>query len=108
MFSPLTTEQMLEIVDLQMHEVHQRLKEHGLDVKLSDAARLRLSEIGYDPAFGARPLRRALQKYVESALSINLLSGEFVQGDTILVDLDEGKKEIVFKKIAEESPSEKA
>jgi ATP-dependent Clp protease ATP-binding subunit ClpC len=96
-FSPLNTEQMLEIVDLQMAEVQERLEEHGLKVQLTDAARSRLAEIGYDPAFGARPLRRALQKHVESPLSVSLLSGEFTGEDTVLVDVNE-KKEIVFRK----------
>jgi ATP-dependent Clp protease ATP-binding subunit ClpC len=96
-FSPLNTEQMLEIVDLQMAEVQGRLEEHGLRVQLTDAARSRLAEIGYDPAFGARPLRRALQKHVESPLSVSLLSGEFTGEDTVLVDVNE-KKEIVFRK----------
>jgi ATP-dependent Clp protease ATP-binding subunit ClpC len=96
-FSPLSTEQMLEIVDLQMAEVQQRLEEHGLKVQLTGAARERLAEIGYDPAFGARPLRRALQKHVESPLSVSLLSGEFSGEDTVLVDVNENK-EIVFRK----------
>ncbi len=97
MFSPLNTAQMLEIVDLQMKEVQERLEEHGLQVHLNDAARKRLAEIGFDPAFGARPLRRALQKYVESPLSIRLLSGDFGSGDIVLVDVNENK-EIVFRK----------
>ncbi len=97
MFSPLSSEQMHEIVNLQMREVEERLEEHGLKVQLSEAARVRLVEIGFDPAFGARPLRRALQKYIESPLSIRLLSGEFTSGDTVLVDVNEGN-EIVFRK----------
>jgi ATP-dependent Clp protease ATP-binding subunit ClpC len=96
-FSPLTTQQMLQIVDLQMAEVQGRLEEHGLKVQLTEAARARLAEIGYDPAFGARPLRRALQKFVESPLSVSLLSGEFASGDTVLVDVSQ-EKEIVFRK----------
>ncbi len=97
MFSPLNRAQMLQIVDLQLREVEGRLEEHGLKVELTDAARARLAEIGFDPAFGARPLRRALQKYVESPLSIRLLSGEFVSGDTVVVDVNENS-EIVFHK----------
>jgi len=57
-----------------------------------------LANEGYDSAFGARPLKRALQKYVESPLSISLLSGEYVSGDTVIVDLDKEKNEIYFKK----------
>jgi ATP-dependent Clp protease ATP-binding subunit ClpC len=98
MFSPLTTEQMLEIVDLQMKEVRSRLEEHGLKVELTGEAREWLAKEGYDPSFGARPLKRALQKYVESPLSVALLSGEYVEGDTVLADLDPEKNEIVFRK----------
>ena len=98
MFSPLTTEQMLNIVDLQMKEVSDRLNEHGLKVELTDEAREWLAKVGYDPSFGARPLKRALQKYVESPLSISLLGGEFNTGDTVIVALDTEKQEISFTK----------
>ncbi len=98
MFSPLSTEQMLEIVDLQMKEVRARLEEHGLKVELTVEARVWLAKEGYDPSFGARPLKRALQKHVESPLSIALLSGQYAEGDTVLVDLDAEKQEINFRK----------
>ncbi|MRR32600.1 AAA family ATPase, partial [bacterium] len=73
MFSPLSLEQVELIVDLQMKEIQNRLKEHGLNVELTPAAREWLAKSGYDSSFGARPLRRALQKHVESPLSIRLL-----------------------------------
>ncbi len=98
MFSPLTMEQMRAIVELQMGEVKQRLQEHGLKVELSQAAREWLAQTGFDPAFGARPLRRALQKFVESPLSVSLLSGEFKEGDTVLVDLNAEKGTLFFEK----------
>ncbi len=98
MFSPLSVDQMKDIVDLQMTEVEERLNEHGLSVEVSPSARNWLANEGFDPAFGARPLRRALQKYVESPLSISLLSGEFKEGDQILVDFDEENSKIVFRK----------
>jgi ATP-dependent Clp protease ATP-binding subunit ClpC len=101
-FSSLTQDQMVEIVDLQMMEVAERLNEHGLGVELVPVARQWLADAGYDPAFGARPLKRALQKHVESPLSIKLLSGEFKKGDTVLVDVDEEQDELVFH-LAEES-----
>lgn len=85
-FSSLSVEDMSQIVDLQMNEVSERLAEHGLTVVLAPAARDWLANMGYDPAFGARPLKRALQKYVESPLSVSLLAGEFAPGDTIMVD----------------------
>ncbi len=90
-FHALTQEHVVEIVDLQMKEIAQRLGEHGVTIELTDAARLWLAELGYDPAFGARPLRRALQKQVESPLSVRLLRGEFSTGDVIVVDYNEEK-----------------
>jgi ATP-dependent Clp protease ATP-binding subunit ClpC len=100
-FSPLSLEQMREIVDLQMKEVEERLSEHGLKVELTQEARDWLANEGFDPAFGARPLRRALQKHVESPLSVSLLSGQFAAGDIILVDVDEEKSTLIFKQISE-------
>ncbi|MCX7975943.1 MAG: AAA family ATPase [Bellilinea sp.] len=98
MFSPLKLEQMYQIVDLQMKEVSQRLKEHGLDVVLTDSARKWLAEVGYDPTFGARPLRRALQKHIESPLSISVLSGQFQRGDRVIIDYTEGDNQLTFRK----------
>ena len=103
MFSPLSREEMREIVDLQMAEVAERLAERDLTVRLTEAARDYLAEIGYDPDFGARPLKRALQKHIEGPLAIRLLSGEFAAGDAIEVDVEEndaGEKGIVFRKVA--------
>jgi ATP-dependent Clp protease ATP-binding subunit ClpC len=97
-FSPLTREQMVKIVDLQMKEVEARLQEHGITVELTEPAREWLANEGYDSNFGARPLKRTLQKYIESPLSISILANEFKNGDKVLVDLDEKKKEIKFKK----------
>jgi ATP-dependent Clp protease ATP-binding subunit ClpC len=96
-FSPLSPEQMLRIVDLQMEQIRERLAENGLTVELTDAAREWLAREGYDPAFGARPLRRALQKHVESALSVKILQGEFDEGDTVIVDFDESEG-VVFRR----------
>ena len=95
-FSPLTEEQMVDIVDLQMNEIHQRLLEHNLTVELTDATRKWLAHEGFDPNFGARPLKRTLQKFVESPLSVKLLSGDFKEGDQVLVDLNEEKEELEF------------
>jgi ATP-dependent Clp protease ATP-binding subunit ClpC len=97
MFSPLSIEQMEEIVVLQMKEVQDRLNEYNIAVQLTDAARKWLAKEGYDSAFGARPLRRAIQKHVESPLSVELLSGKFKDGATVLVDVDEEKNKIVFQ-----------
>ena len=86
MFTKLTVEEMEQIVDLQMRELRDRMLENGVLLELSPDARKWLASIGYDPAFGARPLRRALQKYIESPLSHLWLNGEVVSGDTVYLD----------------------
>ncbi len=98
MFSSLTEEQMLKIVDLQMKEIQERLEEQGLQVHLSKAAREWIAKEGFDPNFGARPLKRILQKYVESPLSVDLLSGTYKSGDKVKIDLGEDGKGLTFTK----------
>jgi ATP-dependent Clp protease ATP-binding subunit ClpC len=97
MFSPLSIEQMEEIVVLQMKEVQDRLNEYNITIELTDAARRWLAQQGYDPAFGARPLRRAIQKNVESPLSLELLAGKFKDGAKVVVDVDEKENKIAFQ-----------
>jgi ATP-dependent Clp protease ATP-binding subunit ClpC len=94
MFSPLALEEMEQIVKLQIKEVQDRLNEYGITVELSDSACRWLAKEGYDPAFGARPLRRAIQKYVESPLSVELLAHKFSTGMTVLVEVENEK--IIF------------
>jgi ATP-dependent Clp protease ATP-binding subunit ClpC len=98
LFSPLTKEQMVKIVDLQLKEVEQRLADNGLEVSLTKKARLWLAEQGYSADFGARPLTRALQKFIESPLSKKLLKGKYKQGGVIIVDIDpEDESQLIFK-----------
>jgi ATP-dependent Clp protease ATP-binding subunit ClpA len=78
-----------------MKEISQRLADKGITIELTEAARDWLAKEGYDPQFGARPLRRTLQRRVESPLSIRLLHGEFKEGDTVVVDI--GGEGIVFR-----------
>jgi ATP-dependent Clp protease ATP-binding subunit ClpC len=90
-FNDLTIDDMERIVDLQMREVAERLSDLGLVVRLTDESRGWLAREGFDPQFGARPLRRALQRHVENPLSIRLLRGDFEKGDVVVVDVnDEG------------------
>lgn len=96
-FNNLTLDDVERIVDLQMKEVSGQLAEHGLQVTLTPAARHWLAEQGYDPQFGARPLRRAIQRYVESPLSVALLRGQFKTGDHVVVDLT-AETGLVFQK----------
>ena len=86
-FSQLTTEDMGKIVDLQMDEIQERLAEYGLTVNLTEEARNWLANQGFDPAFGARPLKRAMQKHIESPLSVKMLRGDFSNGDLSLIHI---------------------
>lgn len=95
-FNPLTQADVEQIVDLQMQSISSRLEEQGLYVELAEAARAWLAQEGFDPQYGARPLRRALQHYVESPLSVKLLKGEFQNGDMIHIDADENG--LIFKR----------
>jgi hypothetical protein len=81
-FHSLTQEHVRHIVDLQMREIAGRLAEHEVKIELTEAARDWLAQEGYDPQFGARPVRRTLERYVENPLARRLLAGEFHDGDT--------------------------
>ncbi|HZT17742.1 MAG TPA: AAA family ATPase [Gaiellaceae bacterium] len=96
-FRPLEREQLAEIVDLQLERLRARLADRGLALELTDAAKEALAEAGWDPAYGARPLKRAIQRLVENPLALRLLEGDFVDGDTIRVDAQDG--EIVFGRV---------
>jgi ATP-dependent Clp protease ATP-binding subunit ClpC len=85
-FDSLNQQQLRQIVDLLIEEVKKRLSEHKMAVELTDAAKAWLLKEGYDPAYGARPLRRAIQRYVENPISKGILDGEYVEGNTIQVD----------------------
>ncbi len=87
-FHPLGQEQMAGIANIQLSRLRKRLQERELHIVLSDEAMTQLVAVGYDPVFGARPLKRAIQQEIENPLSVKLLSGEFVAGDTIKVDVD--------------------
>jgi ATP-dependent Clp protease ATP-binding subunit ClpB len=85
-FHRLTEEHIAEIVGLQVHVVAERLSERGLTLSLADEARAYLARTGYDPDFGARPLKRVIQKEVADPIALALLQGEYRDGDTIVVD----------------------
>ena len=101
-FEPLEQKDVIHIVDLQMKEVSSRLAEHGLFIQLTQATKEWLAEQGYDKDFGARPLKRALQRYVESPLSMQLLKGEFNKGDHILIDEEDGR--LTFTRLEPATP----
>src|SRR6058998_762186 len=97
-FKPLTKEQLGEIVELQLARLRARLADRGIELELTDPAKEVISEAGWDPTYGARPLKRALQRLVENPLALRLLEGEFAEGDTVRVDARDG--ELVFEKAA--------
>jgi len=97
-FHPLGQEQMAGIADIQLSRLRKRLQERDMDIVLSDEAMTQLVAVGYDPVYGARPLKRAIQQEIENPLSVKLLSGEFVAGDTIKVDVD-GQGNLTFDKL---------
>ena len=82
-FEALTREQLGSIVEMQLARLNERLAERGLALELTDGARELIAETGWDPAYGARPLKRAIQRLLENPLALRLLEGEFGEGDTI-------------------------
>jgi ATP-dependent Clp protease ATP-binding subunit ClpB len=102
-FEPLTRDQLAEIVELQLERLHTRLADRGIHLELTDAAKETLAEAGWDPTYGARPLKRALQRMVENPLAMRLLEGVFADGDRIRVDAQNG--ELVFEKVGAAEPA---
>jgi ATP-dependent Clp protease ATP-binding subunit ClpB len=101
-FEPLTREQIADIVELQLKRLRDRLAERGLSLEITDAAKEVVAEAGWDPTYGARPLKRALQRLIENPLAVRLLEADFEAGDTVLVDARDG--ELVFEKAPASEP----
>ncbi len=97
-FHALGQAQMAGIADIQMERLRNRLQERELDIALSDEAMNQLVAVGYDPVYGARPLKRAIQQEIENPLSLKLLAGDFVAGDIIKVDVGDNDK-LTFNKL---------
>ena len=99
-FHALIKSQLRHIVQLQVKGLEKRLDEQKLSLKLSDAAVDYLAELGYDPVYGARPLKRAIQRYLETAIAKSILRGEYQGGDTIFVDVEDER--LIFKRLSME------
>jgi ATP-dependent Clp protease ATP-binding subunit ClpA len=97
-FNSLKREDLTHIIDLQIGRVAKLLKDRGLRLELTPAARNLLIEEGYDPQYGARPMRRAIQRLVQDPLALKLLNGDFAEGDTVLVDADPAGHAMKFEK----------
>jgi ATP-dependent Clp protease ATP-binding subunit ClpB len=98
-FRPLGREQIRKIVELQLTRLRQMLEERRIRLDISPAAADLIAAEGFDPAFGARPLKRAIQRLVQNPLAMQLLEGVFTDGDTIVVDREDGADRIVFHKL---------
>jgi ATP-dependent Clp protease ATP-binding subunit ClpB len=95
-FQRLSKEQIKRIVDLQVAQLVARVRERGIEVELTDTARELLANLGWDPTYGARPLKRVIQKRLVDKLALAMLEGRFGEGDTVEVDVANG--DLVFEK----------
>src|SRR3954451_6719275 len=102
-FHRLSKQDIGRIVELQVSRLVGRVRERGIEIELSDAARTLLGNLGYDPIYGARPLKRVIQKQLVDKLALKILEGEFGEGDTVRIDAAEGK--LVFERVSVEAPA---
>jgi len=98
-FNSLSREHLAMIIDIQLRRVGKLLKDRGIQLELTAAARELLIKEGYDPQYGARPMRRAIQRLIQDPLALKLLNGDFQDGDTIEVDAEPAASELTFQKL---------
>jgi len=89
-FKPLTMKELLQIVDLLVHSVNKRLADKNIHLELTEQAKEQLVKLGYEPAYGARPLKRTIQRYLENPLADKIIRGEITEGDRVRVDYSDG------------------
>ena len=106
-FKPLSKQVIMDILDIQIDALRKRLKEKKIEIEIRKGARKILADKGYDPVFGARPLKRVIQQDIQNPLALKLLEGEFKEGDHIIVDVD-GKGGYIFKKDLEANKKKKS
>jgi ATP-dependent Clp protease ATP-binding subunit ClpB len=105
-FSPLGKEQLVKIIDLRLEDLRRLLAERKISLELTDAAKEALFNQGFDPNFGARPLKRAIQKLVQDPLALKILDGEVLHGDHVIVNAKDGKLTFkVSKRVGEKEPA---
>jgi ATP-dependent Clp protease ATP-binding subunit ClpB len=105
-FHRLTKEDLGQIVEIQVSQLSDRVREKGIEIELTEKARELLGNLGFDPTYGARPLKRVIQKQLIDKLALRLLEGEFAEGDFVKVDAADG--ELVFAKAKPAKAQEKA
>jgi ATP-dependent Clp protease ATP-binding subunit ClpC len=104
-FNALEKEDINKIIDIELNKLYDRVKEIGYSLKLSDKAKEYIADKGFDRQFGARPLKRAIQKYVEDALAEEIITSKIHEGDQIYMDLDESNQELTIEIKKLEEPS---
>src|SRR4029077_8642340 len=102
-FRPLTQDQLGAIVDIQLRRLEKRLAERHILLEVADPARKVLAQRGWDPVYGARPLKRTIQRTVQDPLAMMLLEGKFADGDTVEIDVQKG--ELTFNKAKVATPA---
>src|SRR5271170_4190239 len=109
-FRPLGKEQLVKIIELRLEDLRRLLADRKISIELTDAAKDLLFTQGYDPNFGARPLKRAIQKLIQDPLALKILDGEILHGDHIVVDVDKkaGKMKFEVSRSVGENEPEKA
>jgi len=107
LFHALSREQITAIVDVQLEHLRKRLTTRGLKIVLDADAKRLLADEGYDPQYGARPLKRVIQQRIENPLAKRILGGDFAEGETIHVHVDKARREFTFEKEAEPELAEK-
>lgn len=97
-FERLELDTVRKIVDIQIQDLKERLKDKKIEIELTSKAKSFIAEKGYSPEYGARPLKRIIQRLVTDPLSIKIMKNEFKEGDKIFIDLDTNNKELIFRK----------
>ena len=105
-FNPLEREDINKIIDIELNKLLLRIKDLGYILELSDTAKDYIADKGFDKQYGARPLKRAIQKYIEDALAEEIITSHLQDGDKILIDLDKEKDELKIKVEKAEKPAE--
>jgi ATP-dependent Clp protease ATP-binding subunit ClpB len=106
-FRPLDTGDLERIVDLQLERLREMLAERKLTLVMTDEAKALISQEGYDPAYGARPLKRSIQRLVQNPLAIEVLEGAFAEGDTIVAEREDGASRLTFSRAGADAPEQR-
>jgi len=104
-FRPLSKEDLVEIVEIMLRDLRKRLEERKITLELTENLKVWLVEKGYDPEYGARPLRRVIRKYIEEPLSEAVIAGEVTDNSRVIADIDVEKEKVIFKKSEETLPA---